>query len=82
MALEIAFADALEAAIRLIEQHPASGALRHADGIAGLPAPLRFHPVRGFERYLVYYVDMPAYVDVVRIWNCARGLDALMDEAD
>ncbi len=43
-----------------------------------LPEPLRFFPVRGFETYLVYYIELPDHVEVLRIWNAARGLDALM----
>ena len=53
--------------------------MRHARLIPDLPVALRFLPVAGFERHLVFYLDLPARVDVVRIWNCDRGLHALMD---
>lgn len=63
-------------------QFPAIGSTRHADCISDLPAPLRFFPVAQFERHLVYYLDQPTHVEVIRVWNTARGLDALMDQAE
>jgi toxin ParE1/3/4 len=42
---------------------PGSGSTRHADLAAQLPVPLRFMLVPGFERYLVYYLDLPDRVD-------------------
>ena len=43
-----------------------------------LPAPLRYFRVRDFEHYLIYYIDLPTHVEVIRVWSTARGLDALM----
>jgi toxin ParE1/3/4 len=77
--VELAFIAALQAAESLIAEFPASGSPRHADVVQGLPAPLRFHPIRRFERYLIYYVELPEYAEVIRLWNAARGLEALMD---
>ena len=79
LALELKFIDALAAAFELIARHPASGSTRHALLFPELPAPLRFHPLRHFERVLVYYMDMPAHLEVVRVWDAARGLEALLD---
>lgn len=76
-AIELAFVAAVEAAQALIAAHPAVGSIRHADVISNLPAPLRFVCLERFERYLIYYLDLPTHVEVLRIWNTARGLDAL-----
>lgn len=80
--LELRFIAAVESTAILIRQHPAAGSTRHADEVPDLPAPLRFFPVKQFERYLFYYLDLPTHVEVIRVWNTARGLDALMDEVE
>lgn len=80
--LELRFITAVESTAILIRQHPAAGSTRHADDVPGLPAPLRFFPVKEFERYLFYYLDLPTHVEVIRVWNTARGLEALMGEAE
>ena len=77
------FLTQVHATLSLIARHPAAGSMRHAGLIPDLPVALRFLPVAGFERrHLVYYLDLPARIDVVRIWNCDRGLHALMDGTD
>lgn len=82
LALELAFVDALEAAYDLIQRHPGVGSIRHAEHAPGLPAPLRFLPLERFERHLIYYIDLPEHLEVIRIWHASRGLEALMgDEA-
>jgi toxin ParE1/3/4 len=73
------FIDAVEAAYRLLSAHSASGSPRHAHVLLELPVPLRFHPVKGFERILVYYLDLPDAVEVIRIWDASRGLEALLE---
>lgn len=73
------FIDAVEAAYDLLSAHPASGSPRHAHVLPELPVPLRFHPVRHFERILIYYLDLPDGVEVIRIWDSARGLEALLE---
>ena len=76
--LELAFADALQAAYDLIQRHPAIGTTRHAEHALDLPVPLRFLPLKRFEHHLVYYLDLPGHVEIIRIWHTARGLDVLM----
>ena len=39
---------------------------------------LRFLPLKRFERHLVYYIDLPDHVEVIRVWHAARGLGALI----
>lgn len=77
--LETRFIAAVEATALLIREHPAAGSTRHAADVPGLQALLRYFPVREFERHLFYYVDHPTHVEVIRVWNAARGLDALME---
>lgn len=81
LALELAFADALEAAYDLIRRHPAIGATGHAGHVPDLPAPLRFLLLKRFEQHLVYYLDLSDHVEVLRVWHAARGLAALLEEA-
>jgi plasmid stabilization system protein ParE len=40
---------------------------------------LRYWPVPGFERYLVFYVPTSARIDVVRVMHGARDLDLVFD---
>ncbi|MEO6967261.1 MAG: type II toxin-antitoxin system RelE/ParE family toxin [Rhodanobacteraceae bacterium] len=72
------FVDAVEAAYELLSSHPAGGSTRHAALLPELPAPLRFHPIKGFERILIYYFDLSKAVGVIRVWDAARGLEALI----
>ena len=77
--LEIGFIDAVESVVKLIEAHPGAGSALHAGLLPSLPAPLRFHPVRRFNGYLIYYVELPAHVSIVRIWNASRGMEGNQD---
>ena len=76
--LELQFIAALAAAFELIREHPGCGSTRHAALFPELPVPLRFHPLRRFDRIVVYYMDQPTHVEVIRIWHTARGLDVIM----
>lgn len=78
--MEIGFVDAVESVVKLIEAHPGAGSALHADLLPTLSAPLRFHPVRRFDGYLVYYVELPAHVFIVRIWNAPWVLEALLED--
>lgn len=80
--LELAFIDALQAAYDLIQQYPGIGSTSHAEYADDLPVPLRFLALKHFERYLVYYIDLPAHIEVVRVWHSSRGLDALMGNGE
>lgn len=73
------FLSAVDTTLSTLARFPASGSSRHADAMIDLPAPLRFVVVQQFERYLAYYLDLPTHVEVLRIWNAARGLQALFD---
>ena len=71
MALD--FARELAAAVDHVARQPASGSPRYAEvvGIAGL----RQWPVRGFP-YLLFYVEMPDRVRVLRILHGRRDIPA------
>lgn len=73
-----AFLAEVDAVLESIARHPAIGALRHAEQAPDLPSPLRFLPLKRFEQHLVYYIDLPEHVEVIRVWHAARGLQALM----
>jgi toxin ParE1/3/4 len=79
--LGLKFVAALEAAMTLIAEYPDSGSRRHAYLFPDLPTPLRFHPLRRFDSVLVCYLALPRAVEIVRVWNAARGLEALLEEA-
>ena len=78
--LESAFIDALQAAYDLIQQYPGIGSTSHAEYADGLPVPLRFLPLKRFEHHLVYYIELPQYVEIIRVWHASRGLELLIDD--
>ena len=80
LALELAFVDALQAAYDLIQRHPGIGSVGHAEHASNLPSPLRFLPLKRFEHHLVYYIELPTHIEVVRVWHASRGLEALMED--
>lgn len=73
------FISASSATLAILGDQPGIGCMRHAEYFTDLPYALRFHPIKGFDRVLVYYMDRPESVDVIRIWDAARGLEALMN---
>lgn len=81
IALGEAFLADVDATLDIIARHPAIGDTRHAGHVPGLPAPLRFVPLKRFEQHLVYYLDLPDHVEIVRVWHAARGLAALLEDA-
>lgn len=71
------FVDALEAAFRLVGEHPGAGSPRHAREL-DLPG-LRSRLVTGFP-YIVCYVEREADVDVWRVLHTARDIAAWLRE--
>jgi toxin ParE1/3/4 len=72
------FLDSVQFAYELLSAQSAIGSTRRAEHCPELPHPLRFHPIQNFPRILVYYMDRPDAVEVIRVWDAALGLDALM----
>ncbi|MFT4196459.1 MAG: type II toxin-antitoxin system RelE/ParE family toxin [Pseudoxanthomonas sp.] len=77
-----AFLAEVDATLDTIARHPGIGSTRHAEHVADLPLPLRFLPLKRFEHHLVYYIDLPDHVEVVRVWHAARGLEALTEDEE
>lgn len=75
--LEARFIDMLQAAIRHIAAHPASGSPRYAD-IAQISG-LRSWPLKRFP-YLIFYVEAGDRIDVWRILHAQRDLAAWLQE--
>ena len=80
-AVALDFVDALEAAFRLVGEHPAAGSLRYARATRAnstSPACVRdWWP--GFP-YVVCYVERDADVDVWRVLHTARDISAWLRE--
>lgn len=76
------FLQGIEQCYELLSAHPKIGSTLHAEFCLDLPHPLRFHPLKDFPRILVYYMDRPDTVEVIRVWDAARGLEALMESLD
>ncbi|MDF1637833.1 type II toxin-antitoxin system RelE/ParE family toxin [Alcanivorax jadensis] len=75
-----AFIKAVEETTDVVSRNPASGSQRHSHlSLESQETVLRFFRVARFERYLIYYIEQPDHIDIVRIWNASRGLDALFD---
>ncbi|MFC4251420.1 type II toxin-antitoxin system RelE/ParE family toxin [Sinimarinibacterium flocculans] len=75
LALELAFADALEGAIKQIARHPGTGSSRYADVLKA--HALRFWPLKKFP-YLIFYVEREQYIDISRVLHAQRDIPAWM----
>ena len=69
------FLDAVDAGLRHISRHPASGSTRYA-GMLHLD-DLRFWPIRGFP-CLIFYLERDTHLDVWRILHAQRDIPAWM----
>jgi len=78
------FLDQIETAFERLSCFPDSGSPRHAPLVPGLPVPLRYLAVSAarFPKLLIYYLNLEAQLDVIRIWDASRGLDALFEGED
>ena len=72
------FLTAVEAAAERLLETPGIGvkrSFRHPS-LQGL----RMHPVRGFERHLVFYRERDDGIEIVRVLHGARDISSVMDE--
>ncbi len=78
------FLDEIQAAFARLSIFPNSGSPRHAGLVPGLPVPLRYHAVSAarFPKLLIYYLNLDEYIDVIRVWDASRGLEALVESGD
>ncbi|QDI04316.1 type II toxin-antitoxin system RelE/ParE family toxin [Xanthomonas cerealis pv. cerealis] len=75
--LELAFVDALEAAIKTIARHPGIGSSRHA--VLLKLQHMRFWPLTGFP-YLVFHVQRQTHIDLWRVLHVQRDIPAWIGE--
>lgn len=80
MALELRFVAAVEKTITTLRHFPEIGSARHKDLLPDLTEPLRFFPVSDFDRHLIYYVDYPSYIKIIRVWHSAQGFQLFADD--
>lgn len=76
------FLDSVQEACELLARQPGIGSPRHAAYCPELPHPLRFLSIRRFPRILVYYMERADAVEIIRVWDAARGLEALMEDLE
>lgn len=74
------FFDAVSETCSQLATHPYMGTTYNC-GIDGLREMRRF-PVRGFDKYLVFYLPRPTGVEVVRVLHGARDIDRIFAEEE
>jgi toxin ParE1/3/4 len=73
------FIDRLEKAYQALGSHPAAGSLKYAYEL-NLPG-LRSWPVKRYP-YIIFYVDLPAHIEIWRILHAQRDIAAWMQESN
>ena len=74
------YARAVRATEALILESPGLGAPRDFGGVR--LKGLRMHPVQGFRRWLVFDLERPGGIEILRVLHGARDLEALLGEDD
>lgn len=77
VALEVAFAGALEAAVMRIARNPGIGSARYGELLR--IESLRHWPLRKFP-HLIFYFDREPYLDVWRVLQSQRDVPAWMQK--
>jgi len=72
------FLDAVEKSFELISEQPGMGIKRYAH----LPMleGLRMLPVSNFEKHVVFYIERPSYIDVLRVLHGSRDIPVALVE--
>lgn len=73
---ELRFLDAVQKAFDLIGEQPGIGSMRYARPT--LLEGLRFCPIPGFEKHLIFYVERADYIDVLRVLHGARDIPTVL----
>jgi len=73
------FLDAVQKTFDLIGEQPGIGSRRYAH--LPLLGEVRVWPVADFEKHLVFYIERPGYIDVLRILHGARDIPAALGES-
>jgi len=73
------FLDAVQKSFDLIGEQPGIGSRRYAH----LPMleGLRMWVVSDFEKHLVFYIERPSYIDVLRVLHGSRDIPAALMES-
>lgn len=71
----IRFVDAVQATEELLLDAPGIGSTREYDNPA--LGGMRVHPVKGFRKYLIFYIPRRDGIEVVRVLHGARDLQAI-----
>jgi toxin ParE1/3/4 len=69
------FLGSIEQAFARISEQPGIGSRRYA--LPPYPESLRFWPVPTFAKYLVFYLDLPDCIEVLRVLHGARDIPNL-----
>lgn len=73
------FLEAVQKSFDLISKQPEIGSRRYA--YLPLMEGLRMWPVANFEKHLIFYIERPSYIDVLRVLHSARDLPEALTEA-
>ena len=75
------FLEAVQKSFELISEQPGIGTQRYAH--LSLLEDLRMLPVCDFEKHLVFYIERPGYIDVLRVLHGSRDIPvALVDGSE
>ncbi len=74
----LAFLEAVESSLQHLSAFPELGTSR--DWLAPHCRGIRFFPVRGFPRYLLFYRPVADGLEVIRILHAARDIGAIFSE--
>jgi len=72
------FVESVHREFEFIRQYPGAGATRQA-APPSLPG-LRSWPVKGFRKYLIFYVRAEQIVEIVRVLHGNRDVDRIIGE--
>lgn len=72
------FLKATQATFELLASQPRMGRLAYWE--SAFLRGIRFFPIKGFDKYLVFYLPTPAGIEVVRVVHGARDIARLFDE--
>ena len=72
------FLDAAEAGFRFLARTPSAGATR--EYLTPALKGLRMWPIKGFEKYLVFYRPVPGGLEIVRVLHAARDIGAIFEQ--
>ena len=71
------FIEAVEATLRLLTENPELGPARECERseLAGL----RFFPVKGFDKHLIFYRTNRAGIEIIRVLYGTRDIEPLLE---